>query len=184
MSLLSDAFKKSKASLGRDACDAAFQGDFAKAFALINKGGDINISRFIEGGPGGTSGEGNIGHAALRHDNIEALEMALERGLKVNFHSPYRGPMLEVAIENGQTAAAKLLIKHGAEIRTAPDGRFNALTLAKIQKNQELIEFIEDELNPGRAKKPAPVPPPLPAVELQPTERAIKPLKPVAFKKP
>jgi len=180
MSFLSKTFKKSKASLGRQACDAAFDGDFDKAFALVAKGADINTSRFVQRDPGNTSGEGNIGHAALRHDNIEALKKALDLGLDVNFHSNFRGPLLEVAIQNGQTEAAKLLIERGAEIQTAPEGRFNALTLAKIHQEAEIVALIEAKLYPERAQ-PEPSPPP---IDTRPvTGKAVKPLKTVQFRK-
>lgn len=176
MRFLSKTFKKSKAALGRDACNAAFDGDFDKAFALVAKGADINTSRFVERDPGNTGGEGNIGHAALRHDNLHALKKALDLGLDVNFHSNFRGPLLEIAIENGQSEAAKLLIARGADVFHAPEGRFPALTLATIHKMQDIAAMIEEILHP--------TPPPPPPLDTRPvTGKAVKPLKTVQFRK-
>ncbi|MDE1152787.1 MAG: hypothetical protein PW788_09645 [Micavibrio sp.] len=182
MTILSNIFKRQMATYyGRAACKAAFYGDFDKAFSLIEKGGNINMSRWMDGERAEDNGEANIGHSALRHKNLEALTRALDAGLSPDFYSGYRSTLLKTAIETNQREAALLLIDRGATIVSYEEGTLTPLTTARIHKMEDVAQAIEQKLGftPEGLAEPAPVV----VIDVKPeTSRPVKALKPVTFR--
>lgn len=136
-----------KGQKNKAAAKAAFAGDFDGAFAMVDRGADINsfyyVGEFDEGGD-----EGNIGYSAIRQGNVAALEKALDKGLKVDLQSWYRPPLVVYAIMQKQEEAAKLLIDRGANVTTdyLLSGDLSPLALARIYKMPEVKKMIEERL--------------------------------------
>jgi hypothetical protein len=139
-----------KGQKNRAAAKAAFTGDFDAAFAMVDRGADINSSYYV-GDPDDGGGEGNIGYSAIRAGNLAALEKALDKGLDVNLQSYYRQPLLVYAIMQKQEEAGKLLINRGADV-TGNDylfsDIFSPLTLTRFHQMPEVGRMIEERLSP------------------------------------
>jgi len=183
MTILSSIFKRPMAAYyGRAACKAAFYGDFETAFSLIEKGGTINMSRWMDGEKAEDHGEANIGHAALKHKNLAALTRALDAGLSPDFYSGYRSSLLKTAIETHQPEAALLLIDRGATIVSYEEGTLTPLTAARIHKLEDVARAIEQKL--GLAPDTPDVPVKAPVIDVTPeTAKPVKALRPVTFRK-
>lgn len=134
----------------RAAAKLAFAGDFDGAFAMVERGADINSFYFVgEGGEGGD--EGNIGYSAIRLGNLAALEKALDKGLSPDLQSYYRAPLVVYAIMQKQEEAAKLLINRGADVSEFRlQDFFSPLSLTRIYDMPEVGKMIEAKLSPAQ----------------------------------
>lgn len=145
MGILKPLFDKQKS---KAAMLAAFGGDFSRAFAILETGGDINATRYI-GDPEYGGGEGNIGYAAVLHGDIAALGKALDRGLNPDVHSPYRSPLVIFAIQQNREDMAMLLVERGADVSEFRlQDYLSPLSLAKIYRMDGLAALIEEKLSP------------------------------------
>lgn len=145
MAFLKFEFQSTK---DKAAATAAFNGDFEKAFAAVERGANINSCRYI-GDPDHDGGEGNIGYSAVKHGNIDALKKALDLGLDPSLASPYRQPLVAFAISNKQEAMASLLVERGADVSSYLIGDFfSPLALARIHGMPELEKQIAATLSP------------------------------------
>ena len=139
-----------KGQKNKAAARAAFAGDFETAFSWIGKGAEINSSAYI-GDPDEDGGEGNIGYAAIKHGNLQALEKALDMGLDPSFQSPYRSPLVIFAIQNKQEDAAKLLIARGADVSSYLLGDFfSPLATARVYNMPDVEALIAQKLTPDQ----------------------------------
>jgi hypothetical protein len=137
-----------KAQNEKAAAKAAFDGNFEQAFALIDKGLNINFTRWVEGkGFDDRGGEGNIGYAAIKHGNLEALEKALEKGLDPSLQSRYLSPLVVFAIHQKQEEAALTLVERGADLTSYLFAEcLSPLSLAKMYGMNKLTQAIESKL--------------------------------------
>lgn len=150
MTFLKFKFQSTK---NKAAATAAFKGDFDAAFAAVARGADINACRYV-GDPDYDGGEGNIGYAAVKHGNMDALKKALDLGLDPSITSPYRQPLVAFAISNKQEAMASLLVERGADVNSYLIGDFfSPLALARIHGMEALEKQIAATLSPEQLKE-------------------------------
>lgn len=132
------------------AAKLAFSGDFDGAFAMVDRGADINSSYYV-GEPDEGGGEGNIGYSAIRQGRLDILEKALDKGLSVDMQSPYGVPLLHFALREKQEAAALLLINRGANVTDYLfSDIFSPLSMASFMGLTEAAKAIEARLNPAQ----------------------------------
>ncbi|HYD18430.1 MAG TPA: hypothetical protein VEF76_08120 [Patescibacteria group bacterium] len=170
MGLLSPIFKTLD---NNAAAKAAYAGEFDKAFALVEKGADINYSRWVDGPGEDGGGIGNIGYAAILRGDVKALEKALDLGLNPDLQSPYRSPLVVFAIMNKQEEAAKLLVNRGADVDSFRlSDFFSPLALTRIYDMPEVGKLIEQKLSPAQllAARDADIP----QAQQQPARQAKK----------
>ena len=75
-----------------------------------------------------------------QHDVARAL---LEKGARVNDDA--KGfTALSLAVERNDKAMAELLLKHGAQARTRPNGGLSALEKAQQQNKPDMVRLLEN----------------------------------------
>ena len=115
---------------------AAEKGYSQIAFALLDKGADVNYIRKKFGA--------TALMLAAAHGRTEIVELLLSRGADVNAKNDDGSSPLMVASMNGYIAVAKQLIAAGADVNVVDKDHDTALGLATSQGYRDVVKVLLD----------------------------------------
>ena len=85
-------------------------------------------------------------HYAVIKNDIKAVKLLIKSRVDINCCGEFEQTPLHLATINGNLKLVKLLIKKGADFNLVDEKNLSVLDYAKDEKNQEIIEFLENNI--------------------------------------
>ncbi len=99
---------------------------------LLTEGADPNLD---------TNGRTPLMYAVKYH-NYPVMQALLEKNAEVNYIGKTKQSALRYAIESADVTALSMLVENGADLEQKIKGQKSAIELAKINNDQEVLEFL------------------------------------------
>lgn len=115
---------------------ASFFNQTEIAKKLLHQGADPNMQAI-------NPSRVNALHAAVAKENVELCKLFLENGADVNVTQTQQVTPLHSAAHKGNLALVKLLIEHGANVDDSMENGETAISLAKKDKHQDVVKYLE-----------------------------------------